>query len=456
MDTPLDDENQTSRLGVLGLGAMGEPMARRLLAAHGSLTVHARTRRPDLIAAGATWATTPRELAATSDAILVMLPDLPELEAALAGVDGLLAGAGDLLLLIGSTSSPTGVRDLAARLDADAAGRIRVVDCPVSGGVDGATAGTLSIMLGGTDADAARAAALLAPCGTPVYLGPLGAGEVAKACNQLVVSATITALGEASELAARSGIDLDVLWTLLGSGYAGSNLLASRKDKLVAGDDSPSGMAKYMVKDLRFASDVAQATGIRPALLPALRGIFDEIVAAGLGDRSDRAQDRTERDPRLVGAAGHERRAVERALLAAGDTHADEVEARLADGLLAADRVGEQAVAAVDDDVARLEDLHQRVDDGIGRATGLDHDDRRARLLQVRGELLIRERGHEFGLRVLGEQLVGLRTRPVEHSDRVPLARREVAGEVRTHDGESDDSDIGGGLGGLLRHVELL
>lgn len=307
MDTPLDDENQTGRLGVLGLGAMGEPMARRLLAAHGSLTVHARTRRPDLIAAGATWATTPRELAATSDAILVMLPDLPELEAALAGVDGLLAGAGDLLLLIGSTSSPTGVRDLAARLDADAAGRIRVVDCPVSGGVDGATAGTLSIMLGGTDADAARAAALLAPCGTPVHLGPLGAGEVAKACNQLVVSATITALGEASELAARSGIDLDVLWTLLGSGYAGSNLLASRKDKLVAGDDAPSGMAKYMVKDLRFASDVAQATGIRPALLPALRGIFDEIVAAGLGDRDIAVTRRltAERHASTAGPAAH-------------------------------------------------------------------------------------------------------------------------------------------------------
>ncbi|MBN9175885.1 MAG: NAD(P)-dependent oxidoreductase [Microbacterium sp.] len=280
--------SQTTRLGVLGLGAMGEPMAQNLLAARGGdLVVQARSPRPALVAAGATWADTPRELAARADAILVMLPDLPQLEAALDGPDGLIAGTArgdDLLLMIGSTSSPTGVRELAARLAAVPGRRIEVVDCPVSGGVDGATAGTLSIMIGGNEDAAARAAALLSPCGTPVHLGPLGAGEVAKACNQLVVAATITALGEASELAARSGIDLDTLWTLLGGGYAGSNLLTSRKDRLVAGDDSPSGAAKYMVKDLRFAADVARATGIRPALIPALQGIFDEIVDAGLGD----------------------------------------------------------------------------------------------------------------------------------------------------------------------------
>ena len=286
-ETPASPAPAT-RLGVLGLGAMGAPMAQNLLAARRHLVVQARSPRPDLVAAGATWTDTPRELAAATDAILVMLPDLPELEAALDGPDGLLAGipdGGGLLLMIGSTSSPTGVRALAERLASVPGRRIEVVDCPVSGGVDGATAGTLSIMIGGDEDAAARTAALLAPCGTPVRLGPLGAGEVAKACNQLVVAATIAALGEASELADRSGIDLDTLWTLLGGGYAGSNLLTSRKDRLVAGDDSPSGAAKYMVKDLRFAADVARATDIRPALIPALQSIFDEIVDAGLGDR---------------------------------------------------------------------------------------------------------------------------------------------------------------------------
>ena len=283
MTSSLAAEN--NRLGIIGTGAMGSPMARRLLQARGQLTVCARTPRPELVAAGARVVLTARELAAHSDAVLVMLPDLPELEAQLEGEDGLLAGAGDLLLLVGSTSSPAGVRALAHRLDRLSAGRIRVVDCPVSGGVDGATAGSLSIMLGGEDADAALAADLLSPCGIPVHLGPLGSGEVAKACNQLVVAATITALGEATELAARSGLDLDALWTVLAGGYAGSNLLTSRKDRLVAGDDSPSGAAKYMVKDLGFAADIAAETVVQAALLPALRVVFDEIVDAGLGDR---------------------------------------------------------------------------------------------------------------------------------------------------------------------------
>jgi len=283
--TALNDENTPSalRLGVWGLGAMGEPMAQHLLAARESLVVHARRERPSLIETGARWAATARDLGAQTDAVLVMLPDLPQLEEHLDGSDGLLAGIAErpFLLMIGSTSSPVGVRELADRLPEN----IRVVDCPVSGGEDGAKAGTLSIMLGGSPTDTDRAASLLAPCGTPVRLGPLGAGEVAKACNQLVVASTILALGEATELAARSGVDPAALWELLGGGYAGSRLLESRRERLVTGDDSPSGIAEYMVKDLRFAADVAASTQTRPALLPALRSAFDEIVERGLGGR---------------------------------------------------------------------------------------------------------------------------------------------------------------------------
>src|SRR5690606_2518487 len=109
--------------------------------------------------------------------------------------------------------------------------------------------------------------------------------QVAKACNQLVVSATILALGEATVLADRSSIDLDRMWSLLAGGYAGSRLLEARHSKLVTGDDSASGMAKYMVKDLRFAADIAAGTGTDAVLLPALRAAFDEIVDRGLGDR---------------------------------------------------------------------------------------------------------------------------------------------------------------------------
>lgn len=278
-------DNSSVTVGAVGLGAMGRPMADHLLASHGRLVIHARRPQPELLAAGASWAETPRELASKVDVLLMMLPDLPPFEAMLDGPDGLLAEAGDLLVLIGSTSSAPAVRTLAERVGAETRGRVRFVDCPVSGGEDGAIAGTLSIMLGGDPDDAAVAAGVLAPCGTPVLLGPLGAGEVAKACNQLVVSATIMALGEATVLAERSGLDLDALWSLLSGGYAGSRLLDSRREKLVTGDDSPSGIAQYMVKDLGFAADIADATGTSPVLLPTLRAAFDELVAAGLGDR---------------------------------------------------------------------------------------------------------------------------------------------------------------------------
>jgi 2-hydroxy-3-oxopropionate reductase len=272
------------RLGVIGLGSMGEPMAGHLLAAHGGLVVHSRSRKPALLEAGATWAETPRELAEQADAVLVMLPDLPQLTPMLEGPDGLLAAGTELLLMVGSTSSPRGIRELTARLERESAGRVRLVDVPVSGGEAGARAGTLSIMAGGADEDVARATALLAPCGTVRHLGPLGAGEVAKACNQMIVGATMMALAEATVLAERSGIAPAVLFEVLSGGYAGSRLLEDKREKLAAGDYSPGGIAAYMTKDLGFAADVAEDTETSPALLGALRSAYDELVAAGLGE----------------------------------------------------------------------------------------------------------------------------------------------------------------------------
>lgn len=285
----IDDASSTpsparARLGVIGLGSMGEPMAGHLLAAHGALVVHSRSRRESLIAAGATWADTPRELAEQVDAVLVMLPDLPQLAPMLEGPDSLLAAGTELLLMIGSTSSPRGVRELADRLAGESGGRVRLVDVPVSGGEAGARAGTLSIMAGGGSADVERARTLLEPCGTVRHLGPLGAGEVAKACNQMIVGATMMAIAEATVLAERSGIAPAELFEVLAGGYAGSTLLADKRDKLVAEDYSPGGIAAYMTKDLGFAADVAEDTGTSPALLGALRGAYDELVAAGLGE----------------------------------------------------------------------------------------------------------------------------------------------------------------------------
>ncbi|HWH99521.1 MAG TPA: NAD(P)-dependent oxidoreductase [Propionibacteriaceae bacterium] len=275
-------------VGVIGLGMMGLPMTANLLE-HGDATVHITGRRQaryaDLIDAGAVWHDNPRSLASEVGVLLLMLPDLPQVEEILSGPDGILAAQPeDLLLIISSSSSPVGVRELADRLSRSTTGAVRVVDAPVSGGVDGAEAGTLSIMVGGAERDVAQARAVLTACGNPVHLGPLGSGQVAKACNQMIVASTILALGEAAVLAERSGIDLGEMFRLLGGGYAGSRILETRGERIVTEDYSPSGVAKYMVKDLGFALAVAEATDTHVVLLPAVRAAFEELTAMGHGD----------------------------------------------------------------------------------------------------------------------------------------------------------------------------
>jgi 2-hydroxy-3-oxopropionate reductase len=163
-------------------------------------------------------------------------------------------------------------------------GRVRVVDAPVSGGVEGAEAGTLSIMVGGAEGDVAQARPVLAACGNPVHLGPLGSGQVAKACNQLVVAAAVLALGEAAVLADRSGLELDTLFELFAGGYADSRILRTRGQPMITDDFSASGIARYILKDLDFATDVATATRTDAVLLPAVRTAFADLVARGMGE----------------------------------------------------------------------------------------------------------------------------------------------------------------------------
>jgi 2-hydroxy-3-oxopropionate reductase len=273
--------------GVIGLGVMGHPMAANIL--RSGTAVHITGRSPekygDLIEAGAVWHNTAQSLADAVGVIVLMLPDLPQVEEMLAGPDGILAGRfDDLLLIIASTSSPIEVRDLGRRLSQETKGRVRVIDAPVSGGSEGAKAGTLSIMVGGDKRDVNYAWPVLAACGNPVHLGPLGSGQVAKACNQMIVAATVLALGEAAVLADRSGLELDKLFGVLAGGYAGSRILETRGDRIVREDYSPSGAARYLVKDLGFAATVAQATGTRTVLLPVLKAAFEELTEQGYGD----------------------------------------------------------------------------------------------------------------------------------------------------------------------------
>lgn len=275
------------RVGFLGPGLMGAPMVSHIAAAGFPTAVWARRSEAALALRGENLspAATPRDAAHGADIIIAMLPDLPDLEALLEGPDGLWAGVGsDVVLVVCSTVSPAGVQAFAAAAARSTGGRVRVVDAPVSGGVAKASDGTLSILVGGSDADVAAVRPVLEACGTPMHLGPLGAGEVAKACNQLIVGAEVAALSEASLLARDAGIDLDALFDALSGGLAASRVLDQKRDKLAASDFTASGPAKFMAKDLRFVAEAGATTDTPTPLTAFLRTLYDGLNAAGLGD----------------------------------------------------------------------------------------------------------------------------------------------------------------------------
>jgi 2-hydroxy-3-oxopropionate reductase len=223
-------------IGFIGLGVMGRPMAAHILrriSERGdwvlSINDVDQARVVALLDAGAIWADTPREVAEASDVVIVMVPDIPNIRALVDGPAGLAASVtSPTVLVVSSTVSPDGVRDLDADLRERTDGLLRVVDAPVSGGEGGAVAGALSIMVGGPDELMAVVLPVLAHFGTPVHLGPLGAGQVAKACNQLICAAEIAAVAEASVVAERAGLDVGRLFELLQGGYAGSRVLADK------------------------------------------------------------------------------------------------------------------------------------------------------------------------------------------------------------------------------------
>lgn len=277
-----------SGVGLIGLGTMGRPMAEHILRA--GLDLHVHARRPEgaasLVDAGATSHPTSAALGAVCGVVLVVVPDLPDVQAILEGPVGLLARVRHpLVVVINSTVSPDGVRQLGEQLATQTDGLVTVVDAPISGGERGAIAGTLAIMVGGSAADVASAEPALRACGTPAHLGPLGAGQVAKACNQMIVAATVLALSEASIVAERAGLDVGALFDLLGTGLAGSQVLQQKKQFLIDHHYPPSGPARFMVKDLAFATAEARRGDVVTPQLDVLSEVFTGTVDDGLGDQ---------------------------------------------------------------------------------------------------------------------------------------------------------------------------
>lgn len=269
------------RVAVLGLGPMGEPIARNLIRAGFPVAVWNRTRSKT--AAFAEDAATPADAARLeADVVLSVLPDVDQLD--LVAPDPVLAAwaeAGTSVVAILSTTSPQKVRAFAAR--AGAVG-IDVVDAPMSGGDRGAREGTLSIMVGGSKSAFGHVEPVLhAIGGRVVHLGPLGSGTVAKLCNQLVVAGTLAALGEALGLAHRAGLDERALLGLFGNGLAASAVLDLKGEKMLDHDYPLGGSATNQLKDLTYAEQVAGELGARTPLLRLVTALFTEAVDRGLG-----------------------------------------------------------------------------------------------------------------------------------------------------------------------------
>jgi 2-hydroxy-3-oxopropionate reductase len=273
-------------VSLLGLGRMGKPIAERLLASQGGLTVWNRTpsKADDLAARGARITQTPADAAA--DITLTVLTDLTDVMDILHGEDGLLAGwqQADLdrpVLIVHGTVSPAGVAALAEDLASQGIG---VVDAPLSGGVAGAQSGTLSVMVGGQDWAVAKAMPILEAVGsTVIHFGPPGAGEIAKACNQVVVASTVTAISESLVLADACGLNRSQLLRVLAGGLADSEVLHQKRDRWLDRDFTGGGSAANQLKDLRFAADTANAKGLRLPLSHTIKQAFEQMISDGLG-----------------------------------------------------------------------------------------------------------------------------------------------------------------------------
>ena len=272
------------RVGVIGLGIMGAPMARNLLRAGHAVSVHSRTRtRVDaLVADGAMAADSPAAVAAAVDAVVTMLPDTPDVRAVIAGPAGVLAGARPGLLAIDmSTIAPDAARALAKQA---AAAGVAFLDAPVSGGEPGAVAGTLSIMVGGDEAAFARAEPIFAALGRQVtYMGGPGQGQMTKLVNQVVGAATLAAVAEGIVLAARAGLEPAAVLRALGGGAAASWMLTNLAPRMQRRDFVPGFMVRLQQKDLRLARAAAEQLGVRLPLTAVVDELLTAVAAQGGG-----------------------------------------------------------------------------------------------------------------------------------------------------------------------------
>jgi 2-hydroxy-3-oxopropionate reductase len=275
----------TSRIGFIGLGIMGKPMARNLMKAGYSLVVHNRSRAAaeELAKEGAQTAATPRQAAERAEVLITMLPDSPDVEAVFLGENGVLAGARAGMLLIDMSSiSPIVARKLAIEAEKRGAD---MLDAPVSGGEAGAIGATLSIMIGGKPPALERAMPIFQALGKNiVHVGDPGAGQVTKAANQMVVGTTIAIVSEALVLAAKAGVDPAKVRQALLGGFAQSKILEAHGQKMLDRNFKPGFRIRLHEKDMKIALAAGSEYGVPLMVTSQVCQMMTAMKAIGHGD----------------------------------------------------------------------------------------------------------------------------------------------------------------------------
>ena len=278
------------RIGYIGLGLMGKPIATNLLKAGFEVSVHNRSSGAvqELVSHGASEAETPRKVAEVSEVVITNLPDSPDVERVVLGSDGVLEGASEGMIFIdNSTIKPETARNIADTL---AEHEVFALDAPVSGGDVGAIAGTLAIMVGGPKEAFERALPVFEAMGeTITYVGESGAGQVAKACNQVMVAAQMVAMAELLMLAQKAGVSPAKVVEAIQGGAAQCWSLDMKPPRLFAGERGPGFKAYMMHKDLGIVLDTARVYGMP---LPATANhmqLYEAMLQLGMRDLDNSA-----------------------------------------------------------------------------------------------------------------------------------------------------------------------
>ena len=270
------------KIGFIGLGIMGKPMAKNLLKAGHELVVYDLVAAPvaELVKAGAKAGLSPKDVAVKSDMVITMLPNSPEVKEVVLGKDGVIEGSRPGTMVVDMSSiAPLAAKEVAAAL---AEKGVEMLDAPVSGGEPKAIDGTLAIMAGGKAEIFEKVKPVLLKMGTSAVLcGEIGSGNVTKLANQIIVALNIAAMSEALVLAAKAGVDPGRVFAAIRGGLAGSTVLDAKAPMVCKGNYKPGFRMELHIKDLQNALDTAHAIGVPVPLTGTVMEIMQALRVEG-------------------------------------------------------------------------------------------------------------------------------------------------------------------------------